>query len=266
MTHRLSSAAIAVAAMLVAAPVLAQGGLMDMGKNMLKDQAEQRMGLPSTSSPSSSSGGSLGSSLSVGDIGSGLKEALRVATEKVTGRLGAADGFNADPAVHIPLPDSLQSVKKGLGMVGQSALVDDLELKLNRAAEAATPKAKQIFFDAVQKMTLDDARAILNGPSDAATQYFKRTMTPDLKTAMRPVVDQTVSQSGAVQSYNAVTGAAKSLPMVGNVVQSGPSMLTDHVLEKALGGIFSYLGQEEAGIRSNPAQRSTDLLKKVFGG
>jgi Protein of unknown function (DUF4197) len=263
MKYAIPSAAVAVAALLVAAPVLAQGGLMDMGKGMLKDQVEQRL---SPQGGGSGGGGSLGSSLSVGDIGSGLKEALRVATDKVTGRLGQADGFNADPAVHIPLPDKLESVKKGLALVGQSALVDDLELKLNRAAEAATPKARQIFVDAVQKMTLDDARAILNGPSDAATQYFKRTMTPDLKTAMRPVVDQTVSQSGAVQSYNTMAGAAKTLPMVGNALQAGPSMLTDHVLDKALGGIFSYLGQEEAGIRSDPAKRSTDLLRKVFGG
>jgi hypothetical protein len=250
-------AILPVLALLSTAPAHAQGGLMDMGKGMLKEQMDSRM-------PSASGGGSLGSSLSAGEIGSGLKEALRVAAERVTGQLGRPDGFNADPAVHIPLPDKLETVRKGLAMAGKSGLVDDLELKLNRAAEAATPKAKEIFWSAVQKMTLDDAKGILNGPSDAATQYFKRTMTPDLKTAMRPVVDQTVSQSGAVQSYNNMAGAAQTLPMVGNALQSGPSMLTDHVLEKALSGIFAYLGKEEAGIRSDPAKRSTDLLKKVF--
>lgn len=262
MKHALYGVAFA-ATMMLAAPVQAQGGLMDMGKGMLKDQVESRVGGSGTGT---GAGTSLGSGLSVGEIGSGLKEALRLAADKVTGQLGRADGFNADPAIHIPLPEKLQTVKKALAMAGQSALVDDLELKLNRAAEAATPKAKQIFFDAVQKMTLDDARAILNGPSDAATQFFKKTMTPDLKTAMRPVVDQTVSQSGAVQSYNSMSGAAQNLPMIGNALQSGPGMLSDHVLEKALGGIFSYLGKEEADIRTNPASRSTDLLKKMFGG
>ncbi len=241
--------------------VMAQGNLMDMGKNLLRDQVESR-----TQAGGGGAGSSLGSSLSSGEIGSGLKEALRVATDKVTGQLGRTDGFNADPAVHIPLPERLETVRKGLALVGKSAMVDDLELKLNRAAEAATPAAKQIFFDAVQKMSLDDARGILNGPQDAATQYFKRAMTPDLKTAMRPLVDKTVAQSGAVQSYQGMTGAAKGLPMVGDALQSGPSMLTDHVLERALSGIFDYLGKEEAGIRANPAQRSTDLLKKVFGG
>ncbi|CAA7623102.1 DUF4197 domain-containing protein [Magnetospirillum sp. SS-4] len=252
-------AALSVLALLSAAPALAQGGLMDMGKGVLKDQMGGRM-------PSAIGGGSPGSSLSAGEIGSGLKEALRVAADRVTSQLGRPDGFNADPAVHIPLPEKLEMVRKGLAMAGKSALADDLELKLNRAAEAATPKAREIFWNAVQKMTLDDAKGILDGPSDAATQYFKRTMTPDLKTAMRPVVDRTVSQSGAVQSFNSMAGAAQGLPMVGNALQAGPSMLTDHVLNKALSGIFAYLGREEAGIRSDPAKRSTDLLKKVFGG
>lgn len=255
-TARLCAAAL----FLCASPALAQGGLMDLGKGMIKQELEQRAG------GSSTAGGSAGSSLSTSEIGSGLKEALRVAADKVTGRLGRADGFNSDPSVHIPLPDKLAKVKQGLALAGKSQMVDDLELKLNRAAEAATPKAKQIFWDAVQKMTLDDARGILNGPQDAATQYFKRTMSPDLRTAMRPVVDGTVSQSGAVQSYSSMAGAAQGLPMVGDALKAGPSMLTDHVLDYALSGIFKYLGQEEAAIRTNPASRSTDLLKKVFGG
>lgn len=250
----------AAAALFCASPVLAQGSLMDLGKGVIKQELEQRAG------GASPGGNSAGSSLSTSEIGSGLKEALRVAADKVTGRLGRADGFNADPAVHIPLPDKLATVKQGLALAGKSQMVDDLELKLNRAAEAATPKARQIFWDAVQKMTLDDARGILNGPKDAATQYFKRTMSPDLRTAMRPVVDNTVSQSGAVQSYSSMAGAAQGLPMVGDALKAGPSMLTDHVLDYALAGIFSYLGQEEAAIRTNPASRSTDLLRKVFGG
>lgn len=250
----------AVAVLLAASPALAQGGLMDLGKGMIKQELEQRTGA------APAGGGGAGSSLSASEIGSGLKEALRVAVDKVTGRLGRSDGFNADPSVHIPLPDKLAAVKQGLALAGKSQMVDDLELKLNRAAEAATPKARQIFWDAVQKMTLDDARAILNGPQDAATQYFKRAMSPDLRAAMRPVVDGTVSQSGAVQSYSSMAGAAQGLPMIGDALKAGPSMLTDHVLDYALAGIFKYLGQEEAAIRTNPASRSTDLLKKVFGG
>ncbi|MBI3444762.1 MAG: DUF4197 domain-containing protein [Magnetospirillum sp.] len=261
MSDSVKTACVAAAVMILSAgTVLAQGSLMDMGKGMLKQEMEQRI------TPSAGTGGAAGSSLSTGEIGSGLKEALRLAADKVTGQLGRPDGFNADPAIHIPLPDKLATVKKGLALAGKSQMADDLELRLNRAAEAATPKAKQIFWDSVQKMSLDDARGILNGPKDAATQYFKRTMSPDLRTALRPVVDQNVAQAGAVQSYTSMAGAAQGLPLVGDALKSGPGMLTDHVLDYALAGIFNYLGQEEASIRSDPAKRSTDLLKKVFGG
>jgi len=241
--------ALVVVASASAPDLRAQGGLMDLGKGLLQGQT-----------------GGASTNVASGDIGAGLKEALKVAADRVTGRLGSADGFNADPAIHIPLPDKLQMVQQGLRMAGQSAQLDDLELKLNRAAEAATPKAKQIFWDAVQRMSIDDARGILNGPQDAATQYFKRAMSPDLKTAMRPVVDQTVAQSGAVKAYQGVAASASALPLVGQAAQSGPGMLTDHVLDCALAGIFKYLGQEEAAIRSDPAKRTTDLLRKVFGG
>ncbi len=233
----------------------AQSTLLDVGKSLLQNQTGGAVGM----------GGNSGAGLSSGEIGSGLKEALKVASEKVTAQLGAKDGFNADPSVHIHLPSSLKSVQEGLKLAGQSQMLDDLELKLNRAAEQAEPAAKKIFVDAVSKMSIDDAKGILTGPKDAATQYFKRTMSPDLKTAMRPVVDKTVSESGAVKAYQSVAGSAQSLPVIGQTVQSGPSLLTDHVLDFALQGIFKYLAQEEAAIRSDPAKQTTDLLRKVFG-
>lgn len=234
---------------------LAQGSLMDVGKAVL----QQQMGTAGAAG-ATSSGGQRGSGLAVADIAAGLKEALRTGTGKVTSRLGAKDGFNADPLAHVPLPQSLQKVQAGLKMVGMSGLADDLELRLNRAAEAAAPKARQIFWNALEKMTLDDARAILNGPQDAATQYFQRSMSPDLRTAMRPVVDKTVAEAGAVKSLNAMTATAKGLaPGL-----DGQAMLTDHVLDYALKGMFAYLAKEEAAIRQDPAQRTSDILRKVF--
>lgn len=233
----------------------AQGSLLDIGKNVLQQQMNQGGALPS-----SSSSGTRGQSLSTGDIASGLKDALRQGANAVTQRLGRTDGFNADPRVHIPLPDTLARVQQGLKLAGMSGAADELELKLNRAAEAATPQARKIFADALERMSVDDARAILNGPRDSATQYFKRAMTPDLKTALRPVVDHTVSEAGAVKSFEALTASAKGLPMIGD----GRSMLTDHVLDCALSGIFNYLAEEEAAIRSDPAKRTTDLLRRVF--
>ncbi len=239
--------------MLLPVTALAQGSLLDMGKAVLQQQMNQ----PAAPSPSL---GTRGQSLSAADISSGLKEALRQGASAVISRLGRADGFNADPQVHIPLPATLRSVQSGLKLAGLSGAADDLELKLNRAAESAAPQAKQIFLNALDRMSLDDARAILNGPKDSATQFFKRTMTPDLKIAMRPVVDRNVAEAGVVKSYEAMTASAKGLPMV----DEGRAMLTDHVLDYALAGIFRYLAEEEAAIRSDPAKRSTELLRKVF--
>ncbi|OIO66671.1 MAG: hypothetical protein CO186_10560 [Zetaproteobacteria bacterium CG_4_9_14_3_um_filter_49_83] len=139
--------------------------------------------------------------------------------------------------------------------------MDELELKLNRAAEAATPKAKKLFADAVRAMTIDDARRILNGPEDAATQYFKAKMSDPLRVEMKPVVDQSLAEVGAVQVYDQVMGKYKSLPFVPDVKAD----LTGHVLDKGLDGIFLYLAKEEAAIRQNPVKRSTEILKKVFG-
>jgi hypothetical protein len=235
-------------------PALAQTNWLEMGKGALKDQ------LGGSSSSSVSSGGGR-AALSGTDIAAGLIEALKVGTERVVGKLGKADGFNADPEIHIPLPDNLKSAQSALKMVGASGLADDLELKLNRAAEAATPKAKEIFFDALKQMSFDDARNILNGPKDAATQYFKRTMTPPLVTAMHPVVDTSLSEAGAIKAYDALVGRAKGLPLVPDLKAD----LIDHVLKLGLAGLFTNLAREEAAIRENPAQRSTDILKKVFG-
>jgi len=178
----------------------------------------------------------------------------------VVGQVGAVDGYNADPSIHVPLPDSLATVQSTLSKIGLSGMKDDLELKLNRAAEAAAPEAQAVFLSAVDKMSMDDVREIFNGPDDAAPQYFQRTMTPDLKERMKPIVDKSLSEVGAVRSYDAAVSQYKNVPFVPDV----KSDLSGHVLERGLQGIFLYLAKEEKAIRENPAARSTELLKKVF--
>lgn len=199
--------------------------------------------------------------LTTEEIGAGLKEALQVGAKNVVGQLGKVDGFNADTAIHIPLPKELQTVKSMLGKVGMSRLSDDLELKLNRAAEAATPKAKKLFWQAIKEMTFDDVKAIYQGPNDAATRYFQRKMSPALALEMRPVVEQSLTKVGAVKAYDSVMGQYKSLPLVPDVKAN----LTDHVVTKGMDGIFYYVAKEEAAIRENPTRQTTALLKKVFG-
>ncbi len=195
------------------------------------------------------------------EISAGLKEALRVGTGRVVDRLGAANGFNADPRVHIPLPKTLQTVHDALSRVGMGGMTEDLELRLNRAAEAAAPKARDLFVDAIAQMTLEDVQGIWKGAPDAATRYFQGKMSAPLAAAMKPVVEDSLAQVGAVQSYDQVMGRYRSLPLVPDLKAD----LTGHVVDYGLKGIFAYLAEEEAAIRANPARRTTDLLKKVFG-
>lgn len=207
------------------------------------------------------SGNQPAGALSLAEIDAGLKEALRVGTERVVGQLGKNDGFNADRAIRIPLPDKLAAARTTFGRLGLAGLFDDLELRLNRAAEAATPKAKELFWQAIREMTLQDAQAIFKGADDAATRYFQRKMTAGLAAAMRPVVDRSLNEVGAVRVYNQAVAQVRTIPYAPEIKTD----LTGYVVERGMAGIFHYLAQEEAAIRRNPAKRTTELLRRVFG-
>lgn len=206
------------------------------------------------------SGSQKAKELTIDEISAGLKEALRVGSQNVVNQLGKTDGFNKDANIHIPLPEGLDTVKNMLSKVGMAALFQDLELKLNRAAEAATPRAKQLFVDAISRMTIEDVKAVYKGPEDAATQYFKGKMSPELAKEMKPLVENTLSEVGAVKAYDNMMKNYTSLPFVPDVKAN----LTGHVIEKGMEGIFYYMAKEEAAIRNDPVKRTTELLKKVF--
>jgi hypothetical protein len=203
---------------------------------------------------------SLVQELTSSEIGRAFKEALSIGSNNVVSQLGERDGFNADSSIHIPLPKELKKVKKLLSKFGMSDMVDDLELKINRAAEAATPKAQALFLNAISEMTFDDVNTIYNGPKDSATRYFKQKMSPSLKAEMRPVIDESLAQVGAVQAFDKLIGQYQALPFVPDV----KAELSDYVLEKGMDGIFFYLAKEEAAIRQDPVKQTTALLKKVF--
>ncbi|MEM9685065.1 MAG: DUF4197 domain-containing protein [Pseudomonadota bacterium] len=206
-------------------------------------------------------GSESGSSLTSDEIALGLRDALRVGTERVVGQVGVLDGFNADPAIRIPLPGPLQTVQSALQKVGMSGMADDLELKLNRAAEAAAPEAKELFFQAISEMSMDDVQSIFSGPDDAATRYFQEKMSPPLAERMAPIVDASLQDVGAVASLDAMMTQYDQIPFVPDV----QSDLTDYVVDKGMDGLFHYVAKEEAAIRNNPAERTTDILKRVFG-
>lgn len=195
------------------------------------------------------------------EIGDAFKQALRIGSEQVVNRLGGVDGFNADPAVHIPLPSNLDRVKSMLASVGMSGTFDDLELRLNRAAENATPIAKDLFLQSITDMTFEDVMDIYQGPNDSATRYFQEKMSPSLTNKMNPIVEESLAQVGAVQVLDQVLGRYQALPFAPDVDLD----LTAYVVQKGMDGIFLYLAQEEAAIRENPVKQTTDLLKRVFG-
>ena len=198
--------------------------------------------------------------LSNDKIVAGLKEALQVSTGKAVALTGRPDGFLKNEAIKILLPPKLQTVGKGMRMLGMGDQVDELEIGMNRAAEQAAPKAKQIFLDALGKMSFEDARHILSGGDTAATDYFKRTSSADLTTAFSPIVHRSMENVGVVKQYNQLIDSAP-----GGSALAGQFDLDKYVVGKTLDGLFYMLGQQEKQIRRDPAARTTELLKEVFG-
>ena len=201
------------------------------------------------------------SSLSNDKITAGLKEALKVSTGNAVASTGRLDGFLKNAAIKILLPPKLQTVGKGMRVMGMGKQVDDLEVGMNRAAEQAAPEAKQIFLNSLSKMTFSDARTILAGNDTAATDFFKRTSTEQLTTAFTPIVHRSMENVGVVKQYDELM----QNPMAARLNASGNLNLDKYVVGKALDGIFYMMGQEEKKIRKDPAAQITPLLKEVFG-
>lgn len=199
--------------------------------------------------------------LSDSRIVSGLKAALQIGTENSVNQTGRPDGYFRNEAIKILMPERLRTVERGLRAVGMARPVDDLVLGMNRAAEAAAPKAAPIFLDALKQMTFADARGILTGGGTAATDYFKNRTSDPLTTAFRPIVERAMQDVGVIRQYETMMGRAKAIPFL-----NAPQMdLNGYVVARSLDGLFHVLGQEERKIRENPAARVTPILREVFG-
>lgn len=211
---------------------------------------------------SSSLGSSTGQQgLTSRDIAAAFKQALNIGTDNVVVQLGQANGFNNDPKIHIPLPSNLAKVQSALNAVGMSYLLDDLELRLNRAAELAMPHAKELFVDVISQMTFDDVMNIYNGSDDSATRYFASKMSVPLSNKMSPFVNNALSEAGAVVAYDEVMAQYKALPFMPDVKAN----LTSYVVDEGVDGIFYYLAKQEQAIRRDPVRQTTELLRRVFG-
>lgn len=191
----------------------------------------------------------------------GLKQALIQGSSVAVGKLGVPDGFLGNPKVRIPLPEHLQKGASMLRMLGLGAQLDQLEVTMNRAAEAAVPEAKAILLESIKKMSIQDARQILTGGDTAATEYFRRTASEPLAARFLPIVQRATDQVGLARQYDQIAGPAAQL----GLIDEKQATLDGYVTQKALDGLFLMMAEEERAIRRDPLGQGSRLLRKVFG-
>ena len=195
------------------------------------------------------------------DASGGLKEALTQGAGKAVEVLGKQDGFLGNPRVKIPLPESVQKVEglmRGLGMGKQA---DELLTAMNRAAEAAVPQAKVLLVNSIKQMSVEDAKGILSGGEDSATQYFRRTTSGPLAEKFKPVVRNAMARVKLAEKYDQFAGKAAKF----GLVREQDAHLENYVTQKTLDGLYLMIAEEEKAIRKNPAEAVGKLAKKVFG-
>ena len=210
--------------------------------------------------PSSVTSSANALALSNTDIAAGLREALDQGIDKQVSKLTQTDGFLKNDLVKIVLPDELKAVDSGLRKIGLSSLADQGLEVLNRAAEDAVGEATPIFVDAVKGITFSDAKDILLGSDDAATQYLEGKTDSALYNKFTPVIKSSLSKVGADSVWSNMISKYNAIPFVTKV---NPD-LTDYVSQEALNGVFTMIAVEEETIRNQSSSRSSDLLKKVF--
>ncbi len=201
-----------------------------------------------------------GSVLSNADMAAGLRQALDLGIDKQVSKLTQTDGFFKNELVKILLPEELQKVDKGLRDIGLENLADEGLKVLNRAAEDAVKEATPIFVNAVKEITFDDAKNILLGSDNAATQYLTTRTQTELYNKFKPVINSSFSKVGADQIWANLINKYNAIPFTTNV---NPD-LTDYVTGEALKGVYTMIAVEEKEIRTKVGSRTTDLLRKVF--
>lgn len=221
------------------------------------------------------------SNLSDSVVNSGLKEALNAGVTYATTELGKKDGYLNNKAVKIPLPENLAKVESIIRSAGGDKIADDLIVSMNNAASNAAPKTAAIFMDAIKNMSIDDAKKILLDGDDAATQYFKTNTTGSLKEMIKPIVQKSMEENKVAGYYETANGfyqsnvkeTVESSKIMGMAKQFGADSylptssqsIEDYVTEGAINGLFKMIGEKEQGIRENPIEQTTSILKKVFG-
>ena len=201
-------------------------------------------------------------SVESGEISAGLREALYIGSENAVLQTGQLDGYFRHPAIKILMPENFHLVEQGLRLVGQGRLIDEFVLSMNRAAEKAAPQAKEIFWGAIQHIDFADAHQILTGGDTAATEYLRTETGEALAAAFLPVVQRATEEVGATRKYKELIGQYREIPFAQNLVFD----VDAYVVDKGLEGLFYVVGEEERKIRTDPAARVTELLRRVFAG
>lgn len=193
-------------------------------------------------------------------VAAGLKEALKVGTQRSTDKTAAVDGFYGNTLIRIALPEQYDDVAGAIRQIGLGSHVDDFEVSMNRAAEKASAEAVDVFWNAITSMSISDAFGILNGADDAATEYFRQRTTGELRSRFQPIVVTKMKEVGVYRTYDDLSSYYNLLPV------SKPEAvdLDEYITDKAVDGIFLMLAKEEKKIRDDPAARTTELLRKVF--
>nr|WP_298140222.1 DUF4197 domain-containing protein [uncultured Pseudomonas sp.] len=195
------------------------------------------------------------------DASGGLKDALIQGAQVAVQQLGKPGGFSNNPDLRIELPGKLGKAARTMKMMGMGAEIEQLEASMNQAAEAAVPQAQALLVNSVKKMTVQDAKGILTGPKDSATQYLNKTSREQIRAQFLPIVKQATDQVGLAKQYNSFASQAAAF----GVIDAKNASIENYVTEQALDGLFEMIAKQEASIRENPAGAATSLAKKVFG-
>ncbi|MEM9531587.1 MAG: DUF4197 domain-containing protein [Pseudomonadota bacterium] len=239
-------------------PFAASADLKDKLKGLLNDDEKE-----TTEQTADEPAAAPEDGLSSDQRASGIKEALEQGVKRAITTLGQRDGFWTSETVQIPLPDAVDRVAKTARKLGGDRYVEEFHETLNRAAEEAVPVATELFGEALSELTIEDAIALVRGPDDAATQYFREKTEGALAEQFLPIVTEATGRTGVTQAYKELNKKAGGF--LSQLGQDEDDLdLDQYVTQKALDGLFAYVAEEERLIRSDPVARTTDLLKTLF--
>lgn len=240
------------------------------------------VGKEPTSTTSTTQSSKSTTNLNNSTVSSGLKEALKTGVKYAVTNLGASNGYLNNTAVKIPLPANLAKAESLIRTAGGDKMADDLILSMNNAATKAAPQTAEIFMNAIDKMSVTDAQAVLTGGNESATNYFKANTTESLKKLITPIIQEAMKENQVASYYDTVNnvykssakglvensgvmGMAKSFGVDSYIPTSSDESLDSYITNKAIEGLFTMIGQKESAIRSNPVEQTTSILKQVFG-